>query len=699
MDIDPQDFHTVKQVSTDIQALITGAQVPPTLSSAILAAYNQMSATAPGEKPMRVSMRSSAIGEDSDLSFAGQYLTILNVPEDQLLPSYQKILASLYTPRAISYRLNKGIRDEDIAMSVVCLQMVAARASGVMYSHHPFNIRDDNLLISAVWGLGPYAVDGVITPDTYRVAKADLAVVEQKVSHKPVQLVADPDAGLKEIPVPPADQDQPCLSPDQIKILAGYGVRLEEHYRDPQDVEWALDQQGRLLVLQSRPLRLRTPAGGDVREIPALASYPVLVEGGAAAFPGVGCGPAYLVQGDEDLLDFPDGAVLVARHSSPKFVLVMPKAQAIVTDSGSISGHMASLSREFSLPTLLGAQGATQAIAPGQVITVDAYACRVYAGKVPELLELQQIRESYLKDTPVYETLKQVAEFILPLRLVDPKSPEFTPEFCQSLHDLGRLVHEYSYTEMFKISDLVSAKEGYAMKLDAPIPLDLYLIDLGGGLAGGETPGHKVRAEQITSVPLRALLQGMLHPELRATEPRPIQLSGLLSVMREQMLTAPNLEERFGDRSYAIISDKYLNFSSRVGYHYSVLDAYCGATVNKNYITFAFKGGAADDVRRNRRVRAIAIILLGLDFSVEVKGDRVDARLQKYDNATIAAKLNQIGRLLIFTRQMDMLMTSEISVETVAKNFLQGNYALDLNALASIPAATLAENPPPVNSR
>ena len=107
-----------------------------------------------GASSVRVSMRSSAIGEDSELSFAGQYLTLLNVPGDQLLPAYKKILASLYTPRAISYRLNKGIRDEDIAMSVVCLQMVDAVASGVMYSHHPFNVRDDNLLISARLGLG-----------------------------------------------------------------------------------------------------------------------------------------------------------------------------------------------------------------------------------------------------------------------------------------------------------------------------------------------------------------------------------------------------------------------------------------------------------------------------------------------------------------------------------------------------------------
>jgi pyruvate,water dikinase len=701
MEIDPSNPQTVKQVSDDIQALISAAQVPPALSEAILAAYARMQETlaeSPGA-PVRVSMRSSAIGEDSALSFAGQYLTILNVPGDQLLPAYKQILASLYTSRAISYRLNKGIRDEDIAMSVVCLQMVDAVASGVMYSHHPFNLRDDNLLISAVWGLGPYAVDGVITPDTYRVAKTeDFPILDRTVSHKAVQLVAKPEAGLHEIPVPPEQQDQPCLSPEQIKVLAAYGVKLEEHYHCPQDVEWALDRHGRLIVLQSRPLVLQAPTGQELQNIPAVTGYPVLVQGGAAAFPGVGCGPAFLVQRDEDLLNFPDGAVLVARHSSPKFVMVMAKAQAIVTDSGSISGHMASLSREFSLPTLLDTKVATQTIAPGQIVTVDAYTCRIYQGKVPELLDHQPARESHLKDTPVYETLKQVAEFILPLHLVDPRSPEFSPDFCRSLHDLGRLVHEFSYTEMFKISDLVSAREGYAVKLEAPIPLDLFLIDLGGGLAGADPQAHKVTPDQVASVPLQAVLRGMMHEDVRGREPRTIQLSGLLSVMREQMLAAPNVEERFGDRSYAIISDKYLNFSSRVGYHYSVLDAYCGATVNKNYITFSFKGGAADDVRRSRRVRAIAIVLLGLDFSVEVKGDRVDARLQKYDSPVIQEKLDLIGRLLIFTRQMDMLMTSEAGVEAVAHNFLQGNYSLGIEAIAGSDATTASQNSPPADS-
>ncbi|MHB8067374.1 MAG: PEP/pyruvate-binding domain-containing protein [Desulfobaccales bacterium] len=680
MELDPQDPPTYKRVSDEIQQLIVDAQVPPALEEAILAAYRQLRGNRPESGPgaLRVSMRSSAIGEDSELSFAGQYLSILNVSEDQLFQAYKEVLASLYTPRAISYRFNKGIRSEDIAMSVACLEMVEAVASGVMYSHHPFNIMEDHILISAVWGLGPYAVEGVITPDTYQLAKNEnLTVLKSEVAHKSVQLVSSPEGGLKEIQVPPEIQDKPCLSPEQIKILAGYALKLEEHYRGPQDVEWSLDRQGRLLILQSRPLRLQAPVTGDLRAVPPVQGYPILVEGGAVAFPGVGCGLAFLIREDKDLVEVPDGAVLVANHSSPKFVVAMPKAQAIVTDFGNIAGHMASLAREFGVPTLLDTRIATNVITPGMEITVDAFTGRVYQGKVSELLARQQTRESHMEETPVYQTLKRVAEHIVPLHLVDPKSPEFSPESCRSLHDLGRLVHEYSYLEMFQISDLVSARGGGAVQLKAPIPLDLYIIDLGDGLTGVKAGAHKVTPEQIASAPLKALLQGMTHEGFQTMEPRPIELSGFLSVMREQVLAPAKEAERFGERSYAIISDKYLNFSSRVGYHYCVLDAYCGQTVNKNYITFSFKGGAADEVRRVRRVRALALVLIALDFAVEVKGDRVDARLQKYPPQVIAEKLDQLGRLLHFTRQMDMLMAGEISIETVAQNFLSGNYHLD----------------------
>ncbi|MGO9567931.1 MAG: PEP/pyruvate-binding domain-containing protein [Desulfomonilaceae bacterium] len=695
MDLDPNDPLSPNRIGEKIQRLIISARVPVELEEAILSAYDAMvdvirQKGGNGAAQPPVALRSSAIGEDSELSYAGQYVSILNVPRHHIIQTYKLVVASLYTPRAISYRLNKGMRDEDIAMSVACIEMVESVVSGMIYSRHPFDLSADTILVNAVWGLGPYAVDGVITPDSYVVAKDEgLTILKATCSHKPVQLMADDGGGLSERPVDVDKQDTLCLSPEQLRTLAGYALKLEKHYEYPQDIEWALDPHGHLLVLQARPLHLEHMGKEGLKAFPRVEGYPVLVEGGAVAFPGVGSGPAFHVRSDEDLANFPPGAVLVAKHSTPQFVLVMQKARAIVTDAGSVTGHMASLAREFGVPAVLGAKTATSVISEDTIVTVDAYSGRVYQGMVPELIALQRSRESAMKDTPVYLTLRRVADWIVPLYLVDPRAANFSPEFCKTLHDIMRLVHELSYKEMFRISDIVSNTEGAgAMKLRAPIPLDLHIIDLGDGLSGTDAYTKWVTVDQVTSIPFKAVLKGMLHEGLRNQGPRPIDLGGFLSVMRQQMLEPNNMVERFGERSYALISDKYLNFSSRIGYHYSVLDAYAGETINKNYITFSFKGGAADDVRRNRRARAIAAIFEALDFSVEVREDRVDARFYKYELPLIEARLDMVGRLLQFTRQMDMLMQCEESVEVLAKSFLEGNYNLDVDFVCSTRAST-----------
>ncbi len=175
MEIDPNIPETITLASEEIQRIIIGASLPQELEGVMLAAYDQMieriTETGATDFSPQVSLRSSAIGEDSELSFAGQYLSVLNVPRDRLTRTYKFVVASLFTPRAISYRLSKGIPHESAAMSVACLQMIDSVASGVAYSHHPFNLLEENIIINAVWGLGPYAVDGVITPDTYTVAK------------------------------------------------------------------------------------------------------------------------------------------------------------------------------------------------------------------------------------------------------------------------------------------------------------------------------------------------------------------------------------------------------------------------------------------------------------------------------------------------------------------------------------------------
>lgn len=678
LQLDANDAKSIESVAEQIQRLIISAPVPAPLREAILGAYDALAEAAReqgADEPPRIAMRSSALGEDSELSFAGQYLSVLNVPRDRIIKVYSLIVASLFTPRAISYRLMKGIPDVRVAMSVACIGMVDSVASGVMYSRHPIEAQSDDILISAVWGLGPYAVEGTITPDGYRVARTQaLDIVEKRVAEKPVKLVSNPEGGLQEKPSAECELNTACLSEEQIRTLAGWALRLEEHYGVSQDIEWALDAQGRFFILQARPLcagpRCQVPAA----PIPTPLNHPVLVDSGAVASPGIGCGKAFRLLPDRDLADFPEGAILVAPQPSPRFMVIMPKARAIVTDFGSITGHMASLAREFSVPALLDTRTATSAIDDGREITVDAYSGKVYDGIVPELLALQGRREPYMKGTPVYETLLRIAALITPLRLFNPQSPDFTPENCRSLHDLMRFIHELSYVEMFRISDLVSDHEGVAFKLDAPIPLDLHIIDLGGGLAA-DTEKRKVKPDQVVSVPFRALLAGMLHEDLLVHHPKPVQLKGFLSVMSEQMFSpAHSGAERFGDRSYAIISDRYLNFSSRVGYHYGVLDSYCGKTLSKNYITFSFKGGAADDLRKNRRARAIGLILEALGLTVSVVGDRVDAKLQKLETPLVTEKLDLIGRLLQFTRQMDMLMESEASVNALAKAFLEENY-------------------------
>ncbi|MFH2218984.1 MAG: PEP/pyruvate-binding domain-containing protein [Pseudomonadota bacterium] len=682
MELKANDTESVIRISENIQRLFLQAKVPADVEKAISGAYAALcAASVSGPGNIKIAMRSSAIGEDSELSFAGQYVSALNVPPERIILEYKKILASLFTPRAMSYRFHMGIPFEDVVMSVACMEMIPARISGVMYSRHPFNVLEDHIIINAVWGLGPYVVDGTITPDSYSLSKDSRPVLlESKISEKPVRLTTRQDGYLMEEPVESVLQNQPCLTEDQMRVLAEHAMKLETHFECPQDIEWAIDHGDNLFILQARPLRREPQHSRNGLATPKrLPGYTLLLEKGDVACQGVGFGPAHHVRSEDDLASFPEGGVLVAPHPSPQYVIVMPRAQAILTDSGSVLGHMASLAREFGIPALLNTQWATSRVEHGVEVTVDAYSGCVYLGKVPELAGMKVQRGIFMKDTPVYRTLRKMADMVVPLNLVDPKSPAFAPQNCKTIHDIMRLIHELSYAELFQISDLVTGHGKISVKLSAPLPIDLYIIDLDGGLIEAPASQAKVTVDRITSAPFNALLKGMLRDDLRSLEPRPVELKGFLSVMSEQMFSPPNIAaERFGDKSYAIISDKYLNFSSRVGYHYSILDTYCGKTSTKNYINFQFKGGAADDLRRNRRARLIAKILEEMGFLVEVQGDRVTARFGKHEPEVIEEKLDCLGRLLLYTRQMDMLMTGEESVAYLAERFLNGEYSFDL---------------------
>jgi pyruvate,water dikinase len=660
-------------ISEALRPRVREVRVPQRVATEIFAAYDWLARRVGGAP--RMAVRSSALGEDGRHSFAGQYLTVLNVPRERLLDAYREVLASLFSPEAITYRQLHRLPGDLAEMAVGFVVMVDARAAGVAYSRDPNRADADEVLVQAVHGLGVAVADGSVSPEEIRVARPPRAPEVRRVeARQGVQVVCDGGAGVQERAI---EHAATCLDDAEAALLARWALALEERFACPQDVEWAVGPDRRLFILQSRPLRLSARAVAPREPVPGA---PLLLRGGDVAFPGVGVGPAVRLDEDGDFDAFPDGAVLVARRSSPRFVRLMARVRAIVTDAGSVTGHMASLAREFRVPTLLNARDATTAIAPGALVTVDATGGFVYAGEVhvpgaDEAASEVVAGSQGLRQSPAFKLLEDVLRWVAPLHLTDPRSSTFAPEGCETLHDLARFIHEKSYEEMFRLGGTLGDFRSASRALDVFLPIDLYLVDLGGGLRDGHA-SRKVKPAQVTSAPLAALLRGMLDKRLPRFGARPIDARGLADMMMRHLLTNPEADRTFRDPCYALVSDTYLNYTARVGYHFSVVDAYCSDNRNRNYVTLHFDGGAADPVRRARRARALAGILRQSGFGVEVEGDRVNARISKTTRAGTEHHLEIVGRLLQFFRQMDAAMVSEEWVRRVQDAFLAGDYSV-----------------------
>lgn len=297
-----------------------------------------------------------------------------------------------------------------------------------------------------------------------------------------------------------------------------------------------------------------------------------IFEGGRTAAPGVGSGPVVHAESDEDLRVFPAGGVLVARQTSPRFVEVMTRAAAILTDVGSPTGHMASLSREYRVPTIVDAGRAT-AIPEGLEVTVDATRLKVFEGRIEELLVSGFHSPQRRADSPPLPLVERIVARVARLNLTDPSKNAFRAKNCRTYHDVAWFCHEMAIWEMFNLNDYRNiTHKGMAFWLESGIPLRIYIIDLGGGLDAGNQGGI-VKPGQILSVPMRALLKGINTPGIRWAGARPIELKGFLSVWANTMYDSAKGERGLGDNSYAIVSSNYLNFGSRLGYHFTTLDS------------------------------------------------------------------------------------------------------------------------------
>ncbi|HSW61838.1 MAG TPA: PEP/pyruvate-binding domain-containing protein [Dissulfurispiraceae bacterium] len=647
-----QNSDELTRISRQIQDMVVRGKIPDDLKEAIVKETgNLMQKT--GISDLKVSVRSSALHEDSEFSFAGQYYTFLNVPVADIIQRYKEVVASLFTPRAIFYFKSKGIQEYDMVMSVGILRMIDAVSGGVIYTSDPNKSRNDDIIISAVHGLGKCVVDGTITPEMYTVTRhPDIAIAERNIPMQKKMLFCRLDGEVGEIPLPEAVAGKPSLTDEQIKLLSEYAIAIEKHYRCPQDIEWAIAKDGNPLILQTRPLRIIEKE--NPKTIPThVNGYNVLINKGIIACKGLGLGIVHIVKTDEDLKNFPDNAVLVVRHTSPKYVTVMHRASAIVTDFGGTTGHMASLAREFQVATILDTQIGTEILKNGQEVTVDAFNCTIYEGKVEELMEFSGKRADPFKETQIYKLLQKVMKLIVPLNLSDPDAPNFRQEYCETFHDITRFCHEKAMLELFDIVG-TSADDVGAVKFVSDIPIEIWMLDLDDGI--GEFKGF-VKPQDLRSGPYISFFKGL--SSMRWPQGQAVDAKGFLdSRIRTVTLSEEELKKA-GEKSFLVITKEYMNFAIRLGYHLSSVEAFAGENTNDNYIKFFFKGGGSIVDRKLRRARLIKEILENLDFDVKITEDIVNASLMKYKKSQIEERLEVMGKLTVFTKQLDMVMYND----------------------------------------
>jgi len=389
----PQQF---ENASKEVRALIESTTVPYEIEKEVKRAYNELSKRTKSARVF-VAVRSSATAEDlPDASFAGQQETYLNVRgAEELIEKTVKCWSSLFTPRAIFYRTEKGFKHEQVLISVGVQRMVNPKAAGVTFTINPVTGKSDQIVIEANWGIGESVVSGSVTPDNYIVDKESLRILEKKIAKKTVEYIRDPKTGKTiHADVPPERQKKPCLTDEEIVKLAELAKCIEEHYGGrPQDIEFAIDQDlsfpENIFIVQSRPetvwsLVTKPPEIGAPKPPappPQPAERKVVVKGIAAGKRDVGTGIAKVVLTPEDaskLVEKDD--VLVATMTNPDYVPFMKLSGAIVTDKGGVTCHAAIVSRELGIPCIVGTENATKVMATGQTYTVDARSGVVYEG-------------------------------------------------------------------------------------------------------------------------------------------------------------------------------------------------------------------------------------------------------------------------------------------------------------------------------
>jgi len=428
-DLDTHDMANLSERGQAVRQAILGATLPPDLQGLIGEAYRQLQGSS--AVPLDVAVRSSATAEDlPDASFAGQQETYLNVHGTAaLLETCKRCFASLFTDRAISYRVDKGFDHFKVALSIGVQRMVRSdlACSGVMFTIDTESGFRDAVMISAAYGLGENVVQGSVTPDEYLVFKPTLKtghrpVLQKTVGSKEFKLIYDTGGGkmVKNVPVAPGDRTKLVLTDDEVLELARWACIVEDHYsakrgqHAPMDLEWAKDGiTGELFIVQARPETVQSRKDLDVLESYYLKRRGSVLASGRSVGAKVATGRVRVIKSAEFIGQFQEGEVLVTDKTDPDWQPIMKKAAGIITNRGGRTCHAAIVSRELGVPAIVGTEHGTEALKDGQMVTVscaEGDTGFVYEGELPFEVERTDLKSLGKPHTKVMMNLANPEE-------------------------------------------------------------------------------------------------------------------------------------------------------------------------------------------------------------------------------------------------------------------------------------------------
>ena len=375
--IDINDTKALQSAAEEIKSIIIETPIPDDMVMFIKEAYNQLCQRV-GEEDTDVAIRSSATAEDlPEASFAGQQDTFLHVSGDEEVIEYiRKCWASLFEARAIFYREENNFEHSKVLIAVVVQKMAIADKAGVMFTVNP-STGEEIALIEGSWGLGEAVVSGDVTPDNYQVDKTNNEIINVTISDKKVMYTNDESGTSVKVNVPENLRMERVLSDEELIELTEMGKRVQAHYGEPMDTEWAFERDN-LFLLQARPI---TTLDGDApaADDDAGVDGEVLVRG-LGASPGIATGNVKIVLDIDELDKIEEGDVMVTTMTTPDMVPAMRRASGIVTDEGGVTCHASIISRELGIPCVVGTGDATKTLKENTGVTLDGKKGLVFEG-------------------------------------------------------------------------------------------------------------------------------------------------------------------------------------------------------------------------------------------------------------------------------------------------------------------------------